>query len=430
MRLLMGKIDLRLGDCLKVLKEYPDNCIDAVVTDPPYGISFMGKGWDYDVPSVQIWKEVFRVLKPGGHLIAFSSTRTYHMMAIKIENAGFEIRDMISWLYGSGFPKSHDVSKGIDNWVGAERAIIGKHEAPAKSIYSQGLDEMSPDVNLTSPASPAAKQWKGWGTALKPACEPAVLCQKPFDGTVAENSLRWGVGGLNIDGSRIAHNEQCKMMAAQGNEEIMTGDGKYGQAGRRKPVLELKPQGRWPANVLFDEAAAEMLDEQSGPTNGGGKTIVKTDTTQMFGMKGHVNIDYPDSGGPSRFFYCAKSSKSERNAGLEGMPERVVHHDGRSSVSEMPAQRHSIENQNFHPTVKPIKLMEYLVRLVTPPGGVVLDPFMGSGSTGCAATKLGFNFLGVEMNEEYLEIAKRRIEHFKSVPASGVSDCPDTTSET
>lgn len=350
---------LLLGNCLEVLKDIPDNSVDSVVTDPPYGLSFMNKKWDYDVPSVDIWREVFRVMKPGAHLLSFGGTRTYHRMVVAIEDAGFEIRDQIQWLYGSGFPKSHDISKGIDRAAGAEREVVDK----------------------------AVKQWQGWGSALKPANEPIVLARKPLsESTLAKNVLRWGVGGLNIDASRIgtAADKGVPGFMKSGN---LNNENSHGFMSGIKRNMQannnIASQGRFPANLMLDEEAAALLDEQSGKCRSS-MTPSKTDRKwtkddgTILGF-GQASTSYSDSGGASRFFYCAKASKRERGEG------------------------------NVHPTVKPTKLMEYLIKLITPPGGVVLDPFTGSGSTGVAAKKLNHDFIGIEMSEEYLLIAKNRI---------------------
>lgn len=382
---------IHLGNNIDVLKTFADNSIDSIVTDPPYGLSFMGKKWDYDVPTKELWAECLRVLKPGGHLLSFGGTRTYHRLVVAIEDAGFEIRDQIQWLYGSGFPKSQDISKAIDKQAGAEREVIsecgsdGVKRKPRQMIKG-GDESLSVTTvatqSITAPATPEAKTWQGWGTALKPANEPICVARKPLsESTVAKNVLRWGTGGLNIDGTRIAAGDDLKPVfsGAKGQKQAEYGKGTvFGNSDKYESIVS--PQGRWPANIILDEEAAAALDEQSGITKGGGKTKVKTDTEQMFGMKGHVNVDYDDKGGASRFFYVAKASKRERGEG------------------------------NMHPTVKPIKLMEYLIKLVTPPGGIVLDPFMGSGTTGVAAKNLGFDFVGIEMNQEYFEIAKRRYE--------------------
>jgi len=350
------------GDCLEVLKQLNDNSIHSVVTDPPYGLAFMNKKWDYDVPSVEIWKEVLRVLRPGGHLLSFGGTRTYHRMVVNIEDAGFEIRDQIQWIYGSGFPKSLNIKNG---------------------------------------------DFKGWGTALKPANEPICLARKPLDGTVADNIEKWGVGGLNIDGCRIGtDNVQC-------NKKGGGGATFHGQT--EKPRLSGSTCGRWPANLLFDEEAAEMLNNQSGPCKTGDLTGQPRVENKIYNTAG-TTLNKPrfyksdNPTGASRFFYVAKASKRERNEGLEGVPEQITN-DGRQTEIDNAYQRGITKRQNHHPTVKPIKLMEYLCKLITPPSGIVLDPFMGSGSTGIAAINLGFDFIGIEKELEYLEIATKRIEH-------------------
>lgn len=374
-------------DCLKRLKTFPDNSIDSVVTDPPYGLSFMNKKWDYDVPSVEIWREVLRVLKPGGHLLSFGGTRTYHRMVVNIEDAGFEIRDQIQWLYGSGFPKSHNISKGIDKKFKAKREIVGtrkQHDIRCNS-YKDSKKEFI--ENITAPSTDLAKKWDGFGTALKPANEPIVLARKPLsEKTIVDNVLKWGTGGINIDGCRIQGGGQ---KGEGGRLQANTGSKSQFNGGKHNAIND--SQGRFPANILLDESAAEMLDAQSGPCKTG--DINNKSAQSGFsksaiygsskGIVGKYKTDTPT--GASRFFYCAKSSKSERNAGLEDIT-------------------------NGHPTVKPLKLMQYLTRLITPPNGTVLDPFMGSGTTGLACKNEGFNFIGTEMDKDYFEIAKKRIE--------------------
>lgn len=344
------------GDCLDKLKELADNSVDAIVTDPPYGLNFMNKKWDYDVPSTDIWKEALRVLKPGGHMLAFFGTRTYHRGVVRIEDAGFEIRDQIQWIYGSGFPKSHNGVHG--------------------------------------------------GTALKPANEPIVLARKPLIGTVAKNFEQFGVGGLNIDECRIEGAVPSTIQGQSSRQGEI-----YGPDQRAQKIFNGHAQGRWPANVIFDEEAAAMLDEQSGERKSvpfksrGGTGNVYQPTTPQDKPEG-----YSDSGGASRFFYVAKASKRERNAGLEGMPLGEPPKSARSKPAEGRSNALGEMRANHHPTVKPIKLMEYLIKLVTPAGGTVLDPFCGSGSTGVAAKKLGFNFIGIEREKEYVEIAQKRME--------------------
>lgn len=371
-----------VGDCIDIMKTLPDCSVDAVVTDPPYGLSFMGKKWDYDVPSVDIWREVLRVLKPGGHVLSFGGTRTYHRMAVNIEDAGFEIRDQVMWLYGSGFPKSHNLKD----------------------------------------------EWQGWGTALKPANEPICLARKPLEKglTVAENVLKWGTGAINVDGSRIETTGADKEKHLAEWDRVQSKQkGSVEFKGLKDIALnDYAKTGRWPANLLLDETAAEMLDEQSGVSKSvirQSSAIAPTGNGKTHGKMSALATErgFADSGGASRFFYVAKASKSERNAGLEGMPEKQTTYMATANGMGAPSvliddkgrerDRFTTSHQNHHPTVKPIKLMEYLIKLITPPNGVILDPFMGSGSTGVAAKNLGFNFTGIELNEEYFEIAKKRI---------------------
>lgn len=407
------------GDNREQLKHLADNSIDSIVCDPPYELGFMGKRWDstgiaYDVT---VWTECLRVLKPGGHLIAFGGTRTYHRMTVAIEDAGFEIRDCIMWLYGSGFPKSLDVSKALDKQAGAERTEYFKKpiaypdsdcwSTPNKNSKGNniGFDtqgagnrkDMDGHGNIISslPATDLAKQWHGYGTSLKPAVEPAVLARKPLIGTVADNVTTWGVGAINIDGCRI---ETTDDFGRGGERERVRGYVGI-KSSEMIPAQPASPLGRWPANVILDESAGEALDAQSGWSSGVRKT--STITTQVSSKFANPTTTqrHSDSGGASRFFYTAKASKSEREAGLNAP-------DG--------------QRANGHPTIKPIALMRYLVRLVTPKGGTVLDPFMGSGSTGCAAMCEGVNFVGIELSEEYLEIARRRIAYWQSQNPMGL----------
>ena len=401
------RFNLFEGNCLEVMATMAENSIDSIVTDPPYELGFMGKSWDSSgvAFNIEVWQEALRVLKPGGHLLAFSGSRTYHRMAVAIEDAGFEIRDQIMWIYGSGFPKSHNVSKGINKAAGAEREVVGKMANPASSIYSQSENDMSRDVNITAPATPAAKQWDGWGTALKPAHEPIVVARKPLIGTVANNVLTFGTGGLNIDGSRV------------GSEGGTARDGKADQPNdsgwenmRGHGIAELNA-GRWPANVIHDGS-----DEVVAlfPSNVKGQIGMKKDVGDFRFITGDIetvqkfNYGTTDSGSAARFFYCAKAGKKDRNEGLDGFDDKARPTMG-NGIGGQPNQQ--IENnKNHHPTVKPTSLMQYLVRLVTPPNGIVLDPFLGSGSTGKAAMYEGFNFIGIELTPEYLPIAEARIE--------------------
>jgi site-specific DNA-methyltransferase (adenine-specific) len=336
--------------------------VDAVVTDPPYGLRFMGKRWDYDVPSVEVWAECLRVLKPGGHLLAFAGTRTQHRMACRIEDAGFEIRDMIAWVYGSGFPKSLDVSKAIDKAAGAEREVIVPNPNSRPNMVRVGASVLAPrvDAPLTAPATVAACRRQGWGTALKPALEPITMARKPLSGTVAANVLEHGTGAINVDGCRVA-------FAGEDDEQKATAP------------------GRWPANLIHDGGEGVLSLFPDTGKSAGGRTIKRSGGGNVGSgkksEKSWTNADpgYGDTGSAARFFYCAKASKRERG-------------------------------DSKHPTVKPVALMRYLVRLATPPGGLVLDPFMGTGTTGVASLAEGFRFVGFEREAEYFETAKRRME--------------------
>lgn len=453
-------------DCLAGLRMLPDNFADSIVTDPPYGLSFMGRKWDYDVPAVEVWAECLRVLKPGGHLLAFAGTRTQHRMAVRIEDAGFEIRDMIAWVYGSGFPKSLDVSKAIDKmdaseeqerrrlaftgwvrsqgvtsrqiddatgtnmgghytttasqpaimtrehleacrhlfrevpqWVEQEadkrsvesenfkqREVVGTKAMtdssiarPACAYAAQGVENVPRrDVNLTVGHTDAARQWQGWGTALKPALEPITVARKPFAGTVAENVLEHGTGALNIDGSRVGEEVRYNAPAgnaAGGNSLNMSAVGMPQDAEGRTVT------GRWPANLIHDGSDEVLAAFPESNGSGAARTLKRGKRDgENWGMGEEPGaLRDAGSGSAARFFYCAKSSKSDRGEG------------------------------NNHPTVKPTDLMRYLCRLVTPPGGMVLDPFTGSGSTGKAAALEGFRFIGFEREAEYVAIARARI---------------------
>jgi len=377
-----------VGDCRDLMAGLADESVDAIVTDPPYELGFMGKSWDasgiaYDL---EVWRQALRVLRPGGHLLAFSGSRTYHRMVVAIEDAGFEIRDQIMWLYGSGFPKSHDVSKAIDREAGAERQVVGSklgmpgyhlsgHDggsAFGHGIGSSTVDTRAASAAITAPATPEAERWSGWGTALKPAHEPIVVARKPFRGTVAQNVLAHGTGALNIDGCRVGTEG-----GTSGKDYDKTG--LFGIGG--KGTITQLNAGRWPANVIHDGS-----DEV---TSGLGEA--------------------------ARFFYCAKASKRDREEGLDGFEERRL---ATLEGSDSDADLHPLKDRfrtkaraNHHPTVKPTDLMRYLCRLVTPPGGIVLDPFTGSGSTGKAAVLEDFWFIGIELSEEYSAIARARIQH-------------------
>lgn len=356
-------VQLYLGECLSIMKSLQDNSVDSIVTDPPYGLSFMNKRWDYDVPSVEIWAECLRILKPGGHLLSFAGTRTQHRMAVNIEDAGFEIRDMIAWVYGSGFPKSHNLKD----------------------------------------------DWDGWGTALKPALEPITVARKPFKGTVAANVLAHGTGALNIDGCRVGWPDgkapEIGTPAWGGPAKKLTAV--PGQEGETVERAEPHAAGRWPANLIHDgsdEVLAAFPDAkgQQGKSDDSQRTQANCyGATSDTGKQYVPRIETDKSA--ARFFYCAKASRKDRNEGLQDPGPQFQHG----------ATLRKVENTdtkgNNHPTVKPTELMAYLCRLVTPPGGVVIDPFMGSGSTGKAAAREGFGFIGIEMDSDYYKIAEKRI---------------------
>jgi len=380
-----------------------DGSVDSIVTDPPYELGFMGKSWDSTgiAYSVEMWAEALRVLKPGGHLLAFSGSRTYHRMACAIEDAGFEIRDQIMWLYGSGFPKSHNVSKGIDKAAGAMREVVGtktlggnaaqstKEKGGTYASNTNSIGVKSIEVPITTAATPAAQQWEGWGTALKPAHEPIVLARKPFAGTVANNVLQHGTGALNIDGSRVGDTVETWPKSRSFNSGISAGYTEGIEKGDTQATGNV-PAGRWPANVIHD-GSDEVVD--GFPDTGKSRSALmgtggSDKGNSIYGKYADIQSvrGHDDNGGSAaRFFYCAKANKRDRNEGLD-------------------------ENTNNHPTVKPVDLMRYLVKLITPPKGVVLDPFMGSGSTGKGAVIEGFNFVGIEQDADYLDIARARIQ--------------------
>jgi len=436
-------IDLKLGDCLKTMHVMDDNSVDSVVSDPPYGINFMGKKWDYDVPKVEVWKEAMRVLKPGGHILIACGTRTQHRMAVNIEDAGFEIRDIVAWIYGSGFPKSLNIGKSVDKICGetgrklkfvewfrttglkqketneiigkadvgshylrkdqpaiptaelwaklrphikieipkridelverieAEREIIGKTNTNLTVYQRIGQNNISGEINETKGTS----EYEGWGTALKPAMELWTLARKPLsEKTIVENVLKWGTGGINIDECRVGTEGGTRKHDAPKHESKTA----YGNELNGGKVREIDA-GRFPANLIHDGS------------------------DEVVGL-------FPNDN--SRFFYCAKASKAERNAGLEGFEEKKQDPSRKEGNvgGDNPRNRGVNKRANHHPTVKPVKLMQYLVRLITPKGGTVLDPYMGSGSTGIACKKENFNFVGIELDEDYFKIAEARIK--------------------
>lgn len=358
--------ELHLGDCLEIMGQLEANSIDTCITDPPYGLKFMGKDWDHGVPGIPFWTQAYRLLKPGAFLLAFGGTRTFHRLTCAIEDSGFEIRDCMVWLYGSGWPKPHNISKAIDKEAGKEKIIGSKPDrwTGQGGVYNLSSDRPQDLAKVTVPNTDNAKLWNGWGTALKPAWEPIIVAMKPKNGTFAQNALKYGVAGLNIDGVR-------------------------------------KP--RWPANVILDEKAAKMLDESVGITKSGYmKAGTKRSNTARYAgpMPEQTGEEtYGDSGGVSRFFYCNRATSGEKNEGLEGIA-------------------------NKHPTVKPLSLMRYLCKLTrTPTGGTVLDPFMGSGSTGIACILEDRDFIGIDNDPESFEVAEQRIKYHSEKPiARGLFD--------
>lgn len=406
------------GDCLDKLKELEDNSVDSIVTDPPYELGFMGKSWDSTgiANNVEMWKECLRVLKPGGHLLAFSGTRTYHRMAVAIEDAGFEVRDMIEWVYGSGFPKSLNIGKAVDKLQGNEREVLPPKVFPDGSKdrktanHKFYADVESQENNFTN--TKGTSEWEGWGTALKPAHEPICMARKPLaEKTVAENVLKYGTGGINIDESRVEGQWE-------GSTRTNSPDTKQVYGDYAKITTKQHPQSRFPANLLHDnsEEVRECFPESNGrfgAVNTGNVKFSPADYGK--GQKDTGGIK--DSGNASRFFksiiYQAKASKSERNRGCEGLEEKeCLLGQNQAPIPKLTKdgkENHTIKNFNNHPTVKPIALMEYLIKMVTPKGGIVLDPFAGSGSTLVAAKQNGFQYVGIEMTEEYIKIIDARL---------------------
>jgi DNA modification methylase len=389
----MGPADVFFGNCLDVMKALPDASVDSIVCDPPYGLGFMGKAWDALPPGVEWAAECLRVLKPGGHLVAFGGTRTVHRLATAIEDAGFEIRDAISWCYWSGFPKSLDVSKAIDKAAGAEREVVGTRITGAthrdtRTECSATAFGMGPVVQVTAPATPEAARWAGFGTAIKPAVEPAVLARRPLVGTVAANVLEHGTGALNIDGCRFA----------PGAKE-------------------------WPGPCSGSAALAAKHASTTGLDAGAGRSVYGTRT----------GVAHEAGRFPANLLYVPKASRKERERGTEGLPTRTgAEAVGRAEGSPgslspgAGAGRKAREIRNFHPTVKPVRLMRWLCRLVTPPGGLVLDPFAGSGSCGVAAVLEGFAYAGIEIDPAYHAIAEARIRHALSTPDAWADTAPGT----
>ena len=406
------KVEYRLGDCLELLKAYPPNHFSSCVTDPPYGLAFMGKAWDkIDVyPFTMGWgKEVFRVLKPGAWLAAFGGTRTWHRQACGLEDAGFEYRDTLMWLYGSGFPKSLDVSKAIDKAAGAVRPVVGSRRADdIRGGNFKNFEEKTMEYSYTIPATPEALKWQGWGTALKPAWEPILLCRKPLDGTVAGNTLTHGTGGINVDGCRIeAQNRKIGVTLGPGIETKVA----YGNGINCRPIdWQESNLGRWPSNLLLDEESAKMLDEQSGVLESGSRAEGVRTGMGYFGGNGDGGPAIEGNiGGASRFFYIAKASRSERERGVKGPKVFLPTMGDGIGAREHSPDEPNAHVRNHHPTVKPLALMQWLVRLVTPKEGICLEPFAGSGTTILACQLEGRDCLGIEKDAEYEPIIRGRL---------------------
>ena len=411
------------NDCRVAMHGMPEASVDSIVTDPPYGLSFMGKEWDHGVPGVEFWTEALRVAKPGAHLLAFGGTRTYHRLACAIEDAGWEIRDCVMWVYGSGFPKSLDVSKAIDKAAGVRgHDSVGFNVAGKTSglgtIQRPELRSDHPEYTKPSGVTDAAKQWQGWGTALKPAWEPIIVARKPLVGTVAANVQAFGTGAINVDGCRVEgvppSVPQPKLGAAKRTYGHGTGEGRSGEMSIAS--------GRWPANLIHDGSeevvglfpqtiSSASMRGLSGRHDAGDQSNqrIKPYTNSL---RGHN-----DSGSAARFFYCAKASKRDRELGLStdapliAAAEMVEREDGSDGMNSPRAGAgRTTGSRNAHPTVKPTALMRYLCKLVTPPGGTALDPFCGSGSTGVAARLEGFTFIGIDAEAQWADVARQRCE--------------------
>ena len=401
------------GDCLVEMAKMGPNSVDAIVTDPPYGLKFMGKVWDHGLPGMPFWIEALRVAKPGAFLLAFGGTRTFHRLTCAIEDAGWEIRDCLGWFYGSGFPKSHNVALDYEQrlcdyvdkkWVYKDDETPMRREAPFRSDL--------------------ANEWAGFGTALKPAWEPIILARKPLDGTVAECVQKWGTGAVNVDGCRVGTDRNIERQfdkePASGKKFGFNNHGEIKFSNGQIRSDGWLTKGRWPANLIHD-GSDEVVAGFPNSTVTGNRTassrLRANGNGNPFGGTNLKDSEYTDSGSAARFFYCAKASRAEREMGLEGMPNKSLSTmSGGEFKPDMSGQNHNAKGcpnnhtaRNLHPTVKPLALMRYLCRLVTPPNGLILDPFMGSGTTGMACKAEGFRFIGIDNNAEYVEIAKKRI---------------------
>ena len=444
------------GDSEEILKTLDDNSLDCLITDPPYGMGntssknvedclrawtsgeswtpkgkgFMNKSWDSWVPPPSLWKEVYRVLKPGAHGLVFASSRTQDLMSISLRLAGFEVRDTLMYLYGSGFPKSHNVSLAIDKKFGHPnrgRAIPTASQYQASDVEEKNKLTSNP-VEEYQAKCPEAEKWEGWGTALKPAYEPIIMIRKPPEGSIADNVMTWGVGAINIDDTRVQYDNSENIDFTQMHEQKTASYKESGWTGHIAKVgskIQMhKPKGRFPANVILDEEAALAVDQQSGIQKSGragkksrawgvaGKGQLSS-VEDGVGCKAYGSEGYGDKGGASRFFYTSKASKKEKEAGLQDLEKKNFGTlNGRIDGSLEKTRTPSGKRANHHPTVKPLDLMKYCLRLVCPKDGTVLEPFLGSGSTLCACAVEGVNAIGIELNEEYVEIAKKRIAYW------------------
>lgn len=414
-------------DCLKALDGIEGNSVDAIITDPPYELNFMGKGWDNAGVSFQkeTWEKCLRVLKPGGYLLAFGGSRTFHRIACAIEDAGFEIRDTIMWLYGSGFPKSMNIGLAIDKKLGVESKVVCEGKCGKNAMLGGLRDEITTDGKYE--IKEAQNEWKGWGTALKPSYEPIIVARKPFKGSLVDNVMKYSVGGFNIDECRIAHNEPQKFTNRNPKDGEVFNTDTSGYDNTKNHIASASPNGRFPANTIltYDENDYEEVCGGFPQSKGGsGKGFKKDDygfgeTATSFG-RGDFK-PYNDNGSAARYFYCAKASKKDRDEGLEEFEEKNTMCDRNPELASanMLQNRSGNLRKNTHPTVKPTNLMQYLIRLVAPKGATILDPFMGSGSTGKAVAyenverDAGYNFIGIKREAEYCEIARARIGYVK-----------------
>ena len=421
----IGTVTIYTGDCLEVLPELSG--VSGVLTDPPYGLSFMGKAWDKGVPGIPFWDAIGRACLPGAHLLAFGGTRTYHRQTCAIEDAGWTVRDCLMWVYGSGFPKSHNISIAIDKKAGVEREVVGQNKYvsrrpnPMNGIsynYNESKYDISANLDITKPATPNAHTWQGYGTALKPALEPIVLAQKPREGSFVDNVLTHGCGALNVDGCRIEAGTEHMRGAVSTSKQSSPGvyeASKHGGLSGSGFVATDHPDGRWPSNVLIDDSPEVVgLFPSTGPS----RASSNKDKSKSVGYGSSHWVkrgtSHEDNGGSAaRFYYCAKASRAEREAGCWGVPpmKRDESREEGSPGGDNPRNRGAKPIHNSHPTVKPIALMRYLLRLITQPErNLILDPFAGSGTTGIACALAGIPCVLIEQDPHHVEIIKARIQ--------------------